>query len=114
VAAHASPVDFVIFPQYRPEAPETLTPLPRAAAALELVRGTFNPRDFRAELVPLLARLVRGATCYTLTTQAPTATARLLEQLVARSAPVAGLHAGTPAPLNRVNGANAAAQTMAG
>jgi HprK-related kinase A len=81
LATAPRPVHTIVFPRYCAGGATRLTPLSRAAAALRLTRGTFNPPAFGARLVPLLARLVRGAACYELEGAALDDSCAALEEL---------------------------------
>ena len=85
IATTPSAVDFIIFPQYSPDRLPDLVPLPRAAAAFELARCTFNPGDFGRRFMPLVCEFVRRSACLRLFTGDPSETGECLETLACQS-----------------------------
>jgi HprK-related kinase A len=81
VATEPAAVDYIIFPQYSPDRVPDVVPLPRAAAAFELARCTFNPGDFGPRFMPLLCEFVRRAACLRLFTGDPEETGQCLESI---------------------------------
>lgn len=81
VATCPAPVDYIIFPQYSPDRVPDLVALPRAAAAFELARCTFNPGDFGRRFMPLVCEFVRRSTCLRLFTGDPGETGECLERV---------------------------------
>lgn len=61
------PVRFIVFPKYSPGAAPTLTPISRTEAAFALHHFCFNLLDARCVGLDVIAALVRGASCYRLT-----------------------------------------------
>ena len=83
VATEPANVDFIIFPHYSPDRVPDVVPMPRAAAAFELARSTFNPGDFGPRFMPILCEFVRRSTCLRLFTGNPCETGQCLERLIA-------------------------------
>jgi hypothetical protein len=80
----ACPVRYVVLPQYRAGAPTVLEPIRRAQAAMAVVTSSFNFARFGADTgLDLVARVVRGADCYRLTTGTLADAVRLLHDLAA-------------------------------
>jgi len=63
VADRPLPISHIVLVRYSGVTPPRLTPAPRAATVLTLLRCTFNAHAFGSELVPLLSRLVRTVEC---------------------------------------------------
>lgn len=80
----ACPIRYVIFPMYARGAEPALTPMSRAEAAFKLHDVCFNLFDCQTLGLDVLAELVRGASCYRLTSGEITATCALVQQLVER------------------------------
>jgi hypothetical protein len=76
-----APVRFIIFPEYRAAVPPQLRPLPRARAALELRRFCFNS-GIADEAIPIIAKLVEQASCFSLSSGDAHRTCELLETLL--------------------------------
>ena len=78
----ACPIRFVIFPKYREGAKPTLIPISRAEAAFALHQVCFNLLSCQALGLDVLAAMIRGASCYRLTSGEIGATCDLVESLV--------------------------------
>ena len=82
VVGKPSPVRWVVFPKYVPDAPPALQRMTRSDGAYELARQCFNARVFEARAVHILNNVIRGAECYRLRSGEISATCQLLEKLV--------------------------------
>lgn len=76
------PIRYVIFPKYVAGATPALTPISRGAAAFDLHRVCFNLFGCRALGLDVIASMIRGTTCYRLTSGEINATCDLLEDVV--------------------------------
>jgi len=84
------PVRMIVFPRYGGGEPPALEPMPRAQAAFELARASFNFVRFRARGVDLLADVVRHARCYRLRTGDLTETGSLIEREMTEDSAMCG------------------------
>ena len=82
VVGKPSPVRWVIFPRYVPDARPTLQPLTRSEGTHELARQCFNAHVFEARAMHILSDVIRGAECYRLRSGEISASCQLLERLV--------------------------------
>jgi len=76
------PIRYVIFPKYAPGATPTLVPISRAEAAFALHRVCFNLFGCDRLGLDVLATMIRGASCYRLTSGDLGRTCDLLQRLV--------------------------------
>ncbi len=80
------PVRYVVFPRYAAGAEPALVPISRAEAALDMHHVCFNLFGCRTLGVEVLAKLVRGASCYRLISGEIGKTCRLLRGMVEQAA----------------------------
>ena len=67
VVGRASPVRWIVFPAYRPDAEPRLERISRGRAAFQLARQCFNFQSYESEALTILAGVTRQAECYRLT-----------------------------------------------
>ena|GEM_PF-2038007 len=72
-------IDCIVFPRFEPDQTPELQTMPRAAAAFELARCTFNPADFGERLMPLLCEFTRRGECMRMASGGVDETADMLE-----------------------------------
>ena len=76
------PPRFLVFPTYQQDADTVLKPIPRAEALVELANNSFNFVHHGGAWLDLLAQVVRGCACHTLTVGDLDRACELLGQLV--------------------------------
>jgi len=75
-------IDYIVFPNYSPQAQPLLTPISKAEAAFNLNKHSLNFLNFRERGIEILAKLVESADCYRLQAGELGPTCELMSQLV--------------------------------
>jgi len=97
--AEPTAVRYVIFPTYTGGTSPRLHPIPRAEAAIALFRCCFNRHAVGDDTLPIIQRLVSGASCFRLDVGDPDATGALLEATLNNSLGGVVAHPAAPGPL---------------
>ncbi len=76
-----APVRWIVFPKYIANVPPVLHAISHAEAVYEMARQCFNVKTHADRTIKLLARMVRGATCFRLVSGNIHATCDVIENL---------------------------------
>jgi hypothetical protein len=89
--SHPASPTWLIFPTYRPDGPEGLTPLGETGALSMLIDQTINLETYGAKGLDILLRLIRGCSCYSLQMRDLHSGCALLDKLTKGSCKPSGL-----------------------
>ena len=78
-------ISHIIFPTYKSDGKAKLEPLPANQAATKLIENSINFSKFGRDGLGLVADLVKGAQCYSLTMNGIGPTTELIDELVTKT-----------------------------